>query len=335
MKRKYLFLSLIVTLVSVLVWILPVFAKAPSTAKIVFAANRGQDRDIYLMNPDGTQQVNITNHRADDVSPVWSPTGEQILFASDRENRAQGTWDLYLMDADGNNVQKVFETRALRTTPTWSPDGKHIAYRRIELGRVYVYIATIDGKDEERVAIGGPPVWSPDGTELAFVTGLRQRDQISVLSLRTRKESVVFPPKAIPSSIVSVPVWSPAGDKLAFSWLHRVPLKDFLETETIYVVNRDGTGLFQVVNEAGPSAKNPVWSPAGNEMLYMQHDGKAEWSWQIFRTDLVGGQPEQLTHIGIWNSPRDWFDPAYALPVSPQPHLLTTTWGEVKTEEEP
>ena len=30
----------------------------------------------------------------------------------------------------------------------------------------------------------------------------------------------------------------------------------------------------------------------------------------------------------------DWFDPAFALPVSPQPHLLTTLWGRVKVGEE-
>lgn len=334
-KKRYQIIFLVVILLCLFVGIFTVLAKTLTGVKIAFSANRTDNRDIYLMNPNGTQQINITNHPADDIAPVFSPTGDQILFASNRGNRAPRTWDLYLMDADGGNVRKVFETPAVRTGPTWSPDGKQIAYRRIEPGEMYVYIAAIDGTHEERVAIGGSPTWSPDGTELAFVTGAPQRDQISVLNLRTRKESVVFPHKAIPSSIISVPAWSPAGDKLAFSWLHRVPLKDFLTTETIYVVNRDGTGLFQVVDEAGPSANDPVWSPEGDEILYMQHDGKAEWSWQIFRTDLVGGQPEQLTHIGIWNSPRDWFDPEFALPVSPQPQLLTTTWGEMKREDDP
>jgi len=47
---------------------------------------------------------------------------------------------------------------------------------------------------------------------------------------------------------------------------------------------------------------------------------------------LADGLSEQLTDIGIWNDVDDWFDPAYALPVSPQPHLLTTQWAEVKRE---
>ena len=72
-------------------------AQAPGTAKIVFVSARDLNREIYLMNPDGSEQVNLTKNLADDLFPVWSPTGEQILFVSDRD----GIRDLYLMDADG------------------------------------------------------------------------------------------------------------------------------------------------------------------------------------------------------------------------------------------
>ena len=77
--------------------ICPVLAKAPTTAKIVFGASREGNRDLYLMNIDGSEQINITNHPADDIYGAWSPTGEQILFVSDRDKG----YDLYLMDADG------------------------------------------------------------------------------------------------------------------------------------------------------------------------------------------------------------------------------------------
>ena len=310
-----------------------VYAQAPKTAKIVFSANREGNRDIYLMNPDGSQQVNITNHRADDVSPVWSPTGEHILFASDRGHKAWGTWDLYLMEPDGSNVRKVFDKSARRSGPTWSPDGKRIAYDYGELGNILLYIGTIDGKNEERVAIGGTPNWSPDGTEIAFVVKAgAKRWEINIFNVRTQKQKVFFPPKAAPSWLRS-PTWSPRGDKLAFSWQHRVPFDDFRETETIYTVNRDGTELRQIVDEAGPEVTSPVWSPQGDSLLYAQNDGKARWSLQIFKIVLGEEQPEQLTHIGIWNDSADWFDPAYALPVSPQPSLLTAMWGKLKTQD--
>ena len=304
----------------------PVLAKAPTTAKIVFGASREGNRELYLMNIDGSDQINITNHPADDIYGAWSPTGEQILFASDRDKG----YDLYLMDADGQNVRRVFGKPAHREAPTWSPDGKQIAYTRREQGKRVIYIASIDSKKEERVMIGSNLAWSPDGTEIACVVKAGQdRWEIHILNVRTRKQKVFFPPKAMPTWMGSIPAWSPEGDKLAFSWQHKVPLVAFEDRETIYVVNRDGTRLTQIVDEAGPRATDPVWSPRGNELLYARWKHEAK---QIFKITLNGGQPEQLTHIGIWNTPADWFDPAYALPVSPQPQLLTTIWGKLKRE---
>ena len=63
------------------------------------------------------------------------------------------------------------ESQKIDLDATWSPDGKQIAYRRREPSGTYIYIGTIDGKKEERVAIGAGPTWAPDGTEIAFLSG--------------------------------------------------------------------------------------------------------------------------------------------------------------------
>ena len=283
------------------------------------------------MNPDGTEVVNLTNHPANDHSPVWSPTGEQILFSSDRD-LAPGSVDLYLMYPDGSNVRPVFEKSATRGSPAWSPDGKHIAYQRWRHGELITYTATIEGESEERLTSGGGPTWSSDGTEIAIVTGVANlHHQIRVINFRTHREKIFFPRKAKPSWMGSIK-WSPMGEKLAFSWNHQVPLKDFLETETIYTVNRGGGGLNRIVPEAGLRATTPVWSPDGRMLLYQQliaDKALARKQWQIFKVAAIGGEPTEVGPPG-WYSLGDWFDPAYALPVEPQPHLLTTTWGEVK-----
>ena len=306
-----------------------VLAKPPDTSKIVFAKGRigEKTRDIYLMNLDGSEQVNLTNHRADDISPVWSPTGEHILFASDREHKAWGTWDLYLMNPDGSNVRKVFDKSARRNDPTWSPDGKQIAYSYGEIGNNLLYIGTINDKTEERVAIGHTAAWSPDGTEIVYRSGaLDKPRRFSLLKIPTKRQTFFPFPKE--PKWVRYPTWSPLGDKLAFSW-YNVPEDERGDQrlETIYIVNRDGTALQQVIEE-GRRAVNPVWSPSGNELLYNADDSNDDI--QIYKISLDPGESVQLTDGESWSYLGDWFDPAYALPVSPQPHLLTTTWGNVK-----
>jgi Tol biopolymer transport system component len=318
--------------------IYPVSAKAPTTPKIVFTTARDGNREIYIMNPDGSDQVRLTNHRADDAMPTWSPTGEHILFASDRD-RFTLSRDLYLMDPDGKNVRRVFGKSEDRSNAAWSPDGKRIAYRRRELNGAYIYIGTIDGKKEERVAIGGSPTWSPDGTEIAFLSGFENKQvQINILNVRTKKQKALFPRKAKPSWINGTLVWSLTTDKLAFSWNPGAEKKN-VDMETLYTLNSDGSGLKRITSDAAPRETSPIWSPQGDALLYDKADKHNRL--QVFKIVLGSDVSEQLTDTFIpqvfgkffqANSPGDWFDPAYALPVAPQPQLLTTQWGEVKTK---
>ena len=94
--------------------------KAPTMSKILFTSVRDGNYEVYIMNTDGSHQVNLTQNRADDFQAVWSPTGEQILFVSDRDG---GTHDLYLMNPDGSDIRRVFKRkrRINRSNPSLGP----------------------------------------------------------------------------------------------------------------------------------------------------------------------------------------------------------------------
>ena len=305
-------------------------AAAPATAKIVFASSLNVKAkggsDIYIMNPDGTGRVNLTKHNAKDSEPAWSPSGRHILFSSDRDG-VDGVNDLYRMRADGKDVRRVFKQFANRSSPVWSPDGQQIAYYHGD--EQAIYIADIDGKNEERLVEGWDPTWSPDGSEIAFMSFERSLD-IRVIDLKTRSERVLVQREL--SSILRNPVWSPDGTKIAFTHFSILPLilkaffgaKDNAPSHTIDIVNSDGTEVEAIV-VSGSEVSNPAWSPHSDALIYSQLDGKERHLFKISLGNLVS---EQITHIGN-NYSSDWFDPAI-LSVEPQPQLRLTTWSKIK-----
>ena len=310
----------------------PLFAETPTTPKILFTAVPNDNYEVYIMNPDGSEQVNLTQHPGADLSAVWSPTGEQILFISDRD----GVRDLYLMDPDGTNVRRVFEKEAYRGSPAWSPDGKKIAYMHLrwDLNEYPIYTATLgEQKEEELIMNAHDPMWSSDGTEILCSYLVR----ITIINVRTGKQKQPLSRKVADWQLQ--PSWSATGDKIVFTGHKDPPLPPdrkpgdpfppgWEEPQTIYIVNRDGTGFRQLVDEAGPKATHPTISPNGKEVLYTQ---AVNGFLQIFKVDVNTGVRTQLT-IGQRNLGGDWFDPEYALPVEPQPHLLTTTWAKIKKQ---
>lgn len=168
MKRTFV-LSVFSLILLLSVGICAVSAKAPTTPKILFTSTRDGNHEVYMMNPDGSEQVNLTQHPATDLEAAWFPTGEQILFVSD--HRGNGVRDLYLMDPDGSNIRRVFKRKikAHKRGPTWSPDGERFAYVYDDRDRreSSLHLGRFGEEDVESLRYVGSPAWSPDGSEIA------------------------------------------------------------------------------------------------------------------------------------------------------------------------
>ncbi len=72
---------------------------------------------IATINPSGSDFRLLTNGRGNDENPMWSPSGRQIVFSSNRE----GKFNIYIMNADGTDLERITPNDANYTSPAWSP----------------------------------------------------------------------------------------------------------------------------------------------------------------------------------------------------------------------
>ena len=122
--------------------------------------NDGDSLDIFVMNPDGSGQTNLTRNAGPgwDSSPAWSFDGSQIAFVSSRD----GDSKIWVMNADGSEPRNL---NVLGSEPTWSPDGSRIAYT----DHLSLWVVSADGSDRTYLAEWGwEPNWSPDGSTIVY-----------------------------------------------------------------------------------------------------------------------------------------------------------------------
>ena len=93
---------------------------SPDGSYIAYDLPVGKDsraRDIFLMSSDGSRETRLVRHPAADVSPVWSPNGNRILFESDRT----GDWSLWALAVKNGKPQGRAELITPNIGPCLSP----------------------------------------------------------------------------------------------------------------------------------------------------------------------------------------------------------------------
>ena len=141
-----------------------------NSGSVVFQSNRDGNWEVYKMHDDGLIQQRLTYNEADDVSPAWSPDGNQITFASNRD----GNWEIYRMHDDGLIQQRLTYNETDDVSPTWSPDGNQIAFASNRDGNWEIYKMRDDGLIQQKLTYNEAddvsPVWWPYCETIFFQT---------------------------------------------------------------------------------------------------------------------------------------------------------------------
>ncbi|MGH7629997.1 MAG: protein kinase domain-containing protein [Gemmatimonadales bacterium] len=277
-------------------WLRVLAAPAPSlppgrsfASKIAFVSDRhGPDpvghlghNEIYVMNPDGSDQRRLTHTDGRIRFPAISPDGSRIAFVT-----FEG--DLFVIDAGGGEPVRVtnMAPTGVRASPaTWSPDGKRLAFST----RGEIYVINVDGtglrKLTNRPKEDGWPAWSPRGGKIAFVS---RRDGVPDLYVMnddgTGPGRLTFNAALNPSGWSIRPAWSPDGRKIVFS-------SDRDGNREIYLISADGSGLTKLTDNPAEDG-SPSWSPDGRQIAFHR---RVLGHGQIFVMNADGSAATRLT----------------------------------------
>jgi Tol biopolymer transport system component len=202
---------------------------SPDGLKIAFSSDRTGASTIWIMNPDGSGQTQLTTDAtANDFQPAWSPDGKKIAFT---RLVGSGDTDIYVVDAVPGSIPTLVGgfKGAIDRYPRWSANGNLIMFSSNRVtgtnptGDEEIFIMNADGTDVTQVTDNtvddSYPEWSPDGHRIVFTrSAAPPSTDVHLWVMDARGESFGLTQlTTTPGVLDTGPGWSPDGLLIAFA----------------------------------------------------------------------------------------------------------------------
>jgi TolB protein len=263
-----------------------------SNSKIAYISNAKGNKDVYMMDYDGHNAVQLTDDKSIDLSPSWSPDTSRIAYVSYKRSNP----DIFVVDVKTRATKSIASFPGQNAAPSWSPDGRYIAASLTKDGNGEIYIIPADGNGTARRLtfnrwIDTSPCWSPSGKQIAFVSDQTGHPQIYIMDAtggNVRRLTYEGNYNASPS-------WSPRGDYMAYVTMQGNELN-------LCIIQVDGQGVRQLTTGFG-NCENPSWSPDGRHLTFCSNRLGNE---QIYSIRVADNQLVQLSNFKGRNTEPDW-----------------------------
>ena len=231
-----------------------------SESSLVFSSHRNGNLDIYSINTDTLEEINLTNSRYDESKPIVAKNGNEIVFITKDVNR----YSIETMPISGgprNQLTNNSNDLPLFNNVEWSPTSDRLSFvQSITSTAIKSGLYIVEANDSNpmrltslKVQTGGN--WSKDGSRVVFTvkdayqqgTYVRNPNGVNEYRLTT--------------TIDSNPMWSPVANKIAY-------VSETNSTPDIYLMDDDGSNIKRLTNNEYIKS-NISWSPDGRYILFV------------------------------------------------------------------
>ena len=261
--------------------------------KIVFVSSRTGNKEVWMMDPDGANQRQMTRFNSLSIMPSISPDSSKIAFTS----YVKGNPGIFIFSVDPVRQLPFYnQVASLNANPDFTPDGKQIVYSSTASGVAQIYIANTDGSGLRRIsssrAIEVEPKVNPKtGSEIAFVSGRSGPQQIYKMNMDGADVERLTPGEGEASN----PSWNLDGQHLAFAWTQGYATGNF----NIFIMDVATRAYTQLTHGEGRN-ENPSWAPDGKHIVFMSTRGGGKQIWTMLAD---GTQLQRLTQQGNNETP--------------------------------
>lgn len=279
-------------------------------SKIVFVSDRNsrlgkQMKEVYLMDYDGKNVQQLTNHGGVTVSPAMSKDGRYLVYSliPGRETRKRNI-DLYLMDLKTKETHVISSREGINSGAIFNDEGNSIFLTLTSSGNAEIYEMNLANAQLRKVtnhfASDVDPSLTADGRLMTFLSDRAGKAMIYIMDPKGEEKDV----KRISfvGQTNGTPRFSPDGKEIVFSsWLDN--------SFDLFRINSDGSGLIRLTKEFG-SNEDPSFSNDGEFIAFTSQRvlSRVKADQNIYIMDRDGGILGAVTSgFGNCLSPR-WYN---------------------------
>jgi len=260
-------------------------------AYVISAVDTAKDRrttDVWMTSWDGKETVQLTHNPAGESSPKWSPDGRYLSFVSSRKNgeeKEEEGSQLWLMDRRGGEARKLTNIKAELEDYDWSPDGK----------KILLTLREKDVSDTAKTKVRTPIVIDRYQFKQDNQGYLDRRNaHLYLFDVDSKKLDTLTKGNYTENNAA----FSPDGSLIAFV-SNRTEDPDKNNNSDIYVMAPKPGAAMKKLTTWGGSDGNPVWSPDGKWIAYLQ--SSSDQPFTMYGQPILalvakdGGQPKLLS----------------------------------------